>query len=389
MLTCPQALLSQILRHVDRLRILCGDYAKIAAEQDSEYRALSPFMTQSNVMNPNTVFGSATEDVDVLNCTNLPSVTTSPVKWFNFVKPFAEAQSWKWALWEKRKFEEILRKFKSTNLKLKEMLPLMLACHPRYSDVQNLRHLMNNEDARPLGIASHARLRELALSPDADSTKYAFEHCSLEPLQDQATLNPTTLKEPGSQDQEVLVEYKNYDSNMPAEAMDTLDGLVQQLASRLSSSGSHNLTLPFQGYIKEEKLQRYAFVFTYPTLVRHIPPISLNSIIKAATINSRFSLITRFRVAETVAKVLGNFHADGWVHKSVRSHSIMFFEGLDSQPYDSPYLVNFEFSRPEMAGSYYTYDNDIENNLYRHPDRVGPPTYLLVNYTISMRSALS
>ena len=331
-------------------------------------------MIQANATNRNIEFSLAIEDVDATTCSKPSSSTTSPLKWFKAAKPLTEAHSWKWALWDKRKFEVILHKFKSTNSKLKEMLPLMLACHPRYSNIQNLQHLTNNEDATRLGIASHARLRQLALNPVVDTTKYALDHCSLESSPDSRTLHLASLKEPGSRDQKVLVEYKNYDGSLPAEAMKGLDGQVQQLASRLSSSGSHNLTLPFQGYIKEEASRRYAFVFTYPTRVRHTLPESLNSIIKAARTDSRFSLTTRFRVAETVAKVLGNFHADGWVHKSVRSHSIMFFEGLASQPYESPYLVDFEFSRPEMAETLYTYDNDVEKNLYRHPERAGQPT---------------
>ena len=331
-------------------------------------------MIQSNAVNRNIEFSLAIEDVDTLTCAKPSSSGAFSLKWLKTTKPLIEAQSWRWALWDKRKFEMVLHKFKSTNVKLKEMLPLMLACHPRYSNVQNLQHLTNNEDASRLGIASHARLRQLALSPIADTTKYALDHCSLGSLPDKTTLNLATLKEPGCRDQQVLVEYKNYDGSLPAEALENLNGQVQQLASRLSSSGSHNLTLPFQGFIKEEALQRYAFVFTYPTRVRHTPPESLNSLIKAARTDARFSLITRFRVAETVAKVLGNFHADGWVHKSVRSHSIMFFEGLASQPYDSPYLVDFEFSRPEMAETQYTYDNDVEKNLYRHPERAGQPT---------------
>lgn len=328
-------------------------------------------MTQSNAMNRNIDFSLAIEDVDASTCTR-PS-STSYFKWLKASKPLTEAQSWKWALWEKRKFELVLHNFQSTNTKLKEMLPLMLACHPRYSNVQNLQRLTSDEDASRFGIASHAQLRQLTLSPVADTTKYTLDHCSLESLSGIGTLNIATLKELGSRDQKVLVEYKNYDG-MPPEAMGSLDGQVQQLACRLSSSGRHNLTLPFQGYIKEGALQRYAFVFTYPTQVVHTLPESLNSIIKAARTSSRFSLTTRFRVAETVAKVLGNFHADGWVHKSVRSHSIMFFEGLASQPYDSPYLVDFEFSRPERAESQYTYDNDVEKNLYRHPERAGQPT---------------
>jgi len=41
--------------------------------------------------------------------------------------------------------------------------------------------------------------------------------------------------------------------------------------------------------------------------------------------------------------------------------------------FDFPYLTNFQLSRPETAFSVLTYNNEPEKNLYRHPDRQGPP----------------
>lgn len=67
--------------------------------------------------------------------------------------------------------------------------------------------------------------------------------------------------------------------------------------------------------------------------------------------------------------------ADGWVHKSMRSRSIVFFQKLNdmSIDYSNPVLVNFEYSRELESGTGFGSDENPENDLYRHPDRQGKP----------------
>lgn len=60
----------------------------------------------------------------------------------------------------------------------------------------------------------------------------------------------------------------------------------------------------------------------------------------------------------------------------MHSNSVLFFQSSGVQNdllVESPYLVNFEYSRPETAMTKYDFDNDLERNLYRHPDRQGHP----------------
>lgn len=55
----------------------------------------------------------------------------------------------------------------------------------------------------------------------------------------------------------------------------------------------------------------------------------------------------------------------------------MFFKSKSSSQslmIESPYLVNFEYTRPENAGTVMDYDLDIEKDIYRHPDRQGIPS---------------
>jgi hypothetical protein len=102
-------------------------------------------------------------------------------------------------------------------------------------------------------------------------------------------------------------------------------------------------------------------------------PVSLHDVI-ASTSSVDFSLETRFKVSQTIAKCIWTLHIDEWVHKSIRSQSIVFFGGNHNKIlYEEPYLVDFAFSGPLGMQLAYTYDGDTERNLYRHPDRQGPP----------------
>jgi serine/threonine protein kinase len=105
-----------------------------------------------------------------------------------------------------------------------------------------------------------------------------------------------------------------------------------------------------------------------------------------------FSLEARFKVAQIIAgctKCHVKCEVEGSIcstiskcncgipllrHKSIRSQSIVFFGGDHNNIlYEKLYLVDFAFSRPLGNQSAYTYDDDTERNLYRHPDRQGQP----------------
>ncbi|WXC58110.1 hypothetical protein SNK03_004008 [Fusarium graminearum] len=99
----------------------------------------------------------------------------------------------------------------------------------------------------------------------------------------------------------------------------------------------------------------------------------------------------RIRLAWAIATAIENFHRVGWVHKGIRSDNIAFTEvlldlksDLDDEDPASPFVGNFDFSKPLLFGFEYSRADDeatfleedytLANNLYRHPDRWGRPT---------------
>lgn len=86
------------------------------------------------------------------------------------------------------------------------------------------------------------------------------------------------------------------------------------------------------------------------------------------------SLAVRFHIAQDVAKSIGQFRTDSWLHKSISSHVIIFLsDAHHSLRFFAPYITGFDYSRPLNALTQATYDEDTEKNLYRHPDRQGLP----------------
>ncbi|KAL0262403.1 hypothetical protein SLS55_003849 [Diplodia seriata] len=371
------------------------DYARIAAEDDAEYRQYSPFLNEDT---------SDTKVIEFNIDEPLPSLpeptffTKKALRWLGIGRSKTSNDcniSWKWALVEKRKFKGVLQRFQKLNGKLKDILPLYCAAQAQAFASSAVSETFavpgtsakpHDDNAQRLGISRHVRLRELSYNPAADGSSYTLESLRLEAEDSAGTLITGTIYEghAKSSPETVLVEYKSYlppaSDVIPEPSEIALhQAPVQQLAKLLKSAGSHDmLTLPLRGVIEEQEQHRYAFIFDFPPNVdrSHDPaPISLRFLLGQKDIKDRLSLSQRFAVARQVSSSIGAFHADGWVHKSIRSASVVFFHHHTSRSVmvASPFLVNFEYSRPETAMTSYDFDNDLGRNLYRHPDRQGRP----------------
>lgn len=129
--------------------------------------------------------------------------------------------------------------------------------------------------------------------------------------------------------------------------------------------------MPSKYYVHEPK-ERYALIFGYPLHAQQSQPIYLHDLIKSSVPEARFPLATRFQVAQMIAQSIDVFHADGWLHKSVCSRAVVFFKerSKKSLMLESPYLVDFGYSRPEVGKTFARYQQTTDSeSLYLHPDR--------------------
>jgi hypothetical protein len=118
------------------------------------------------------------------------------------------------------------------------------------------------------------------------------------------------------------------------------------------------------------KNRRFGFVYQVSSKVGQLmKPISLATLLgesKPAPIRRRFVL------AQQLATCLLYFHAVNWLHKSLRSASIIFLEASGVADITRPYISSFEYSRPDQnTETYQGAPETLEFTLYCHPDYLG------------------
>ncbi|KAF4153138.1 hypothetical protein CNMCM6936_000968 [Aspergillus lentulus] len=159
-------------------------------------------------------------------------------------------------------------------------------------------------------------------------------------------------------------------------------------------------TLPCIGYIYTQPGEgplhindencTYEFLYTI-----HVgPAVSLRKLLSSESRKAEsrkddkykkaLSVGKRFEIARTLSRALLYLHAAEWIHKGIRSSSIMFVSSgqpiseskeTDTSRLGRPYLVGFEYSR--LASNDEGTENHattVEDNLYRHPDAQGLET---------------
>ncbi|KAL8794634.1 MAG: hypothetical protein Q9195_002830 [Heterodermia aff. obscurata] len=292
----------------------------------------------------------------------------------------------KWGLWGKSRLAEALRNFHERNNSLKEVLALATATQLQQmtQTEHSLDSLIKDEDANRLGLSAHAQIHQLLTKPDSqqDDRALAAEIQDFSADQDITCCATLVTRKSmlNSRKQKVLLEIKKYPPGSEVFGMyedsvrqNKIKSKVNQLANLLRTSGSSSVgTLECLGYINQPKLNQFAFIYQFPPNAAPCEPLTLYSIIKEHEERSKpiWNLNTRFKIALKVASSICGFHADGWVHKNLRSHALLFFKSSDIESdlmIDSPYLAGFEYSRPEDGSTARDRDDDRDRNLYRHP----------------------
>ena len=401
-----QELLSCVSYDLNKLEDAFRYYARLAAAQDDAYKEWSPrlHVEEDSVK---------AENATLLLTVESPSESNSwltPAKNALLARFAAQTKAIKWAVSDRRKFEKTLQKFQKWNGYLKGFALMFggIVLAPQLYSQRSGEHLSeslsalavsrNESNVQKLKLEPHIRIRELAQRPELDNKDYDLGDVAIvQPIEQSQSLatisiSQITIRSTGkAQRQPVLVELKEYASNeVEGEETWTLEEVqkfdetqVHQLASMLASANQASLhTLPLRGYLRQDTTggrRRYAFIYDFPKSASETTPTSLHELITSSEPFARLSLPVRFAIARSIATTLGTLHADGWVHKSIRSHNFIFFSSNGtSSGFTEPYLIGFEYSRLETAESEATWDDDVVKNLYRHPERQGPP---LVTFT--------
>jgi hypothetical protein len=123
------------------------------------------------------------------------------------------------------------------------------------------------------------------------------------------------------------------------------------------------------GYTKDEDETRVGLIYEAPNA--QVKPISLLQLFSTKTP----ALQDRIRLAQRLATCLLYLHAVSWLHKALRSASILFFSSdkTDCQvDIGSPSIGGFGYSRPDTQGrTTIAAPQEREWAVYCHPDYLG------------------
>ncbi|KAK8030032.1 hypothetical protein PG993_011323 [Apiospora rasikravindrae] len=173
---------------------------------------------------------------------------------------------------------------------------------------------------------------------------------------------------------DVVIQWLYYDARWVGRVGDTLYARMGALVQFLqTASEQHSFRiLRCLGYYHYEPKHAFALVFQYPSVPS--PPLSLltldNCLIEN-TINVRPDLGQVFGLVHTLANALHQYHLIGWLHKSISSFHVVFFNSRDTsekQDVANPYFMGFDHSRPDKPGEYTQGPSDEETRRnYQHP----------------------
>ncbi|KAI4647125.1 uncharacterized protein J4E78_009101 [Alternaria triticimaculans] len=174
----------------------------------------------------------------------------------------------------------------------------------------------------------------------------------------------------------LMEEYKVYDEHQSPEEIADMKARVGLLATVLEAEKPDSFRcLQLYGWEHEERHRRFVYHFLIPDEYKK-GPITLHEAIKTLIGESRPTLEERLTMAYNIAKAVTQWHRVDWVHQSMSSHNIIFLKSIsgrisDRWNFEAPLLHGFDFARPNAKPSIGPYMENIELDIYRHPDLQG------------------
>ena len=179
----------------------------------------------------------------------------------------------------------------------------------------------------------------------------------------------------------VWVEWRDYDPTaLPRIDMKRIRSTrVEQLAALLREPSKPDFLRVPQclGYFEDARGRkddyfrkiRLGFVFEKPNPATR-NPVSLRNLVKC---KEKPLLTERISLAKTLSNSLMSLHSVNWLHKSLRSHNVIFFPSEDGTvDYTSPFLSGFGYSRPAFRRDMTEIPSqNPEHDMYRHPKMQG------------------
>jgi hypothetical protein len=242
---------------------------------------------------------------------------------------------------------------------------------------ENLLAIEKDTACQALGVAAAASLRKLLVSDAHLPGSLSLENATLEISHFDGSLRGLSLVD----DATVYVECLRYQPDKEGFLDSTLKRRFQEISSLLNQANDQEFHVLHCRNFAEVQVPEPEFqlIFDLPSNNAK-KPISLNALIASST-GKKPSLGARFRLCHELAQSLSLLHSVGWIHRSIRSENILFFN-VDARKdeLNEPYLCGFEACRLEDDFSTGPWDDSPDRNVYRHPDRWGIPKKTFTKY---------
>lgn len=192
------------------------------------------------------------------------------------------------------------------------------------------------------------------------------------------------------QKKNVWVEWKTYQRD---DAIETPTSLIYQISPKVKQDAERLVGLlrakekPAEfcvpdcaGYFDDAENDRFGFVYEVrDKVLSTFQPRSLLELLRG----SPAPLQARVALAQRLTTCLLYLHATNWLHKALRSASILFFSETNNLNLSSPYISSFEYSRPDKNDATFVgAPEKTEWAIYCHPEYLGRPGPFRKSYDI-------
>ena len=282
-----------------------------------------------------------------------------------------------WAARTKKRVEELLVDYEDWLNRIKSTVERAWWPRTFTEHYANLQVIENDPDCQAIGVAETAGLKRLLLNDAVMPEHMRLEGSVLRIEQfDGSFRGVSSLKQ-----NPVFVEWIKYQPTKEGFIDERLERRFREISSLLNRARDPEFcVLHCRNFsITEFPEPEFRLIYDLPEGSTSKPK-SLKTIIES-TSGTKPSLGSIFRLCYELARSLSLFHSVGWIHRSIRSENILFFNSnLGGNCLIKPYICGFEACRLEEEISTGPWDDLPERNVYRHPDRWGIPKKSFTKY---------
>lgn len=298
-----------------------------------------------------------------------------------------------WAAKDKAKFTELINRLGVLNDDLRDVVTqddtdtvrIVTGVLSGLRDQLSLATLQNSPTNNPASLLAFAtQLKQMQSEPVLDLAAKVKTIDSTELDVRNGQSNDTysrfkgtyTSKQPNTLPEPVWIEWKAIEKDNPV-AKD-IELRIRALGAMLSTANAAAFHRPVCLGIYDDANyrertrgnRRIGFVYRHDVGAGGALPLTLLDLLRDAAVKrTRPPLGQRFELACKLASALSLLHATDWIHKSLRSDSVLFASAGGGVA--APQIARFQYSRPAADSSLESRPADVpELDVYYHPDVV-------------------